>query len=201
VIGLSLVTTQNNPPTVNGSTQARLVAAAMAAFNEDGYFGTDTNRIARRAGFAPQTFYRHFQDKLAIFLAVYAHWQAAEALSVAAAVRSQVRPEGRAAAAARALIAFHQQSAGFRRSLRLLAAQEPRVRAARVASRSAQLDALAVLPGNQQRDRAAILAAVLAVERLCDAVADGEVADQGLDGNAFAEEIVAAVARARGERS
>ena len=42
----------------------------MAEFIESGYAGTDTNRIARRAGFAPQTFYRWFADKTAILRAV-----------------------------------------------------------------------------------------------------------------------------------
>jgi AcrR family transcriptional regulator len=53
------------------STRERLVQAAAAEFREQGFAGTDTNRIARRAGFAPQTFYRWFTDKTEIFIAVY----------------------------------------------------------------------------------------------------------------------------------
>jgi AcrR family transcriptional regulator len=44
------------------STSNDLIAAAAAEFNEFGFSGTDTNRIARRAGYAPQTFYRWFKD-------------------------------------------------------------------------------------------------------------------------------------------
>src|SRR5271170_2352101 len=59
-------------------TRARLVAAAAAVFNRDGYYGTDSNRIARAAGYAPATFYKHFPDKRAIFLAAYEAWVSAE---------------------------------------------------------------------------------------------------------------------------
>ena len=55
----------------SSETAMRLVAAAILEFNERGYFHTDTNRIAKRAGFAPGTFYRYFADKKAILLAAY----------------------------------------------------------------------------------------------------------------------------------
>jgi AcrR family transcriptional regulator len=48
-----------------------LLKAAAKIFNSEGYFATDSNRIARAAGYAPGTFYTHFADKRAIFLAVY----------------------------------------------------------------------------------------------------------------------------------
>jgi AcrR family transcriptional regulator len=54
-----------------GGTSARLVEAAAKEFAECGFEGTDTNKIARRAGFAPQTLYGWFEDKTAIFLVVY----------------------------------------------------------------------------------------------------------------------------------
>ena len=57
-----------------GETSARLVEAAAKEFAECGFEGTDTNKIARRAGFAPQTLYRWFEDKTAIFLVVYSEW-------------------------------------------------------------------------------------------------------------------------------
>ncbi|MGG6497807.1 UNVERIFIED_CONTAM: TetR/AcrR family transcriptional regulator, partial [Bacteroidetes bacterium 56_B9] len=44
-----------------------LVEAAAQIFNTVGYFGTDTNRIAKAAGYTPGTFYTHFPDKRAIF--------------------------------------------------------------------------------------------------------------------------------------
>ena len=48
----------------SADTRERLVAAAAAVFNRDGYHGTDSNRLARAAGYAPATFYKHFPDCL-----------------------------------------------------------------------------------------------------------------------------------------
>jgi len=45
------------------NTRQDLVEAAIAEFETVGFEGTNTNRIARAAGYAPQTFYRHFDDK------------------------------------------------------------------------------------------------------------------------------------------
>src|SRR5215831_21378833 len=59
-------------------TAEKLVRAAASEFNERGFLGTDTNRIARRAGFAPQTFYRWFRDKTEVFVKVYERWQREE---------------------------------------------------------------------------------------------------------------------------
>ena len=59
-------------------TRERLVASAAELFNTVGYHGTDSNRIARNAGYTPGVFYKHFKDKCEIFLAVYEGWIAAE---------------------------------------------------------------------------------------------------------------------------
>ena len=183
------------------STRDRLIAAAAEAFSGDGYFGTDSNRIARRAGFAPQTFYRHFDDKLDVFLAVYAQWQVAEAAAVRAAVKGERAVDRRAAAAALVLVRFHKEWAVFRRSLRLLALEEPRVRAARAASRAGQMAVLRALPANSDRTDAELLSAILQVERLCDALADQETAPHGITEADWLREITQTVARARGERA
>ncbi len=157
-------------------TRARLLAAAQKEFNTNGYFGTDTNRIARRAGFAPQTFYRHFADKIAIFLAVYEGWWQDESAALsevlaAPALRDHARQ------AARVVLDFHTRWRVFRRSLRHLAIEEPRVRAARAAARLAQIERHAA---RDPRGTAQLAAALLKAERLCDAHADGELADLGL---------------------
>jgi AcrR family transcriptional regulator len=175
-----------------------LITAAGEAFNTAGYFGTDTNRIARQAGFAPQTFYRHFTDKLEIFLAVYERWRADEAAAIAAAIKR--RPgNARASAAATAIIQHHRDWAMFRRSLRLLAVEEPRVRVARAAGREAQLAALGALPANAGRSKVERAAALLTVERLCDALADGEPQDLGIKDSHWIALVAKAVAAARGE--
>ncbi|MEM7139035.1 MAG: TetR/AcrR family transcriptional regulator [Myxococcota bacterium] len=52
-------------------TRTTLLETAAQIFNDVGYYGTDTNRIARAAGYAPATFYKHFKNKLEIFLECY----------------------------------------------------------------------------------------------------------------------------------
>lgn len=187
------ISTDDSAPAL--STRDRLIAAAAAAFNAEGYLGTDTNKIARAAGFAPQTFYRHFPDKLAIFVAVYEDWQAAERRRVAKAVSAGAP----LAVIAREIIAHHQESRGFRRSLNLLAVEAPAVRAARAQSRETQLAAIARTPGNQGRARAALIADLLRVERLCDAAMNEEFADLGLDAAAVEALVAEALRSLRGE--
>jgi AcrR family transcriptional regulator len=41
-------------------TRERLVAAAAILFNRAGYHGTDSNRIARAAGYSTGTFYLNY---------------------------------------------------------------------------------------------------------------------------------------------
>jgi AcrR family transcriptional regulator len=69
-------------PAPHPTTRARLVAAAREEFVDHGFAGTDSNKIARRAGFAPQTFYRWFKDKTDIFLAVYGGWQREDGVTI-----------------------------------------------------------------------------------------------------------------------
>lgn len=180
----------------NKTTRQKLIEAAAEAFNENGFFGTDTNRIARAAGFAPQTFYRHFEDKLAVFIAVYDDWRASEK----AAVRLAARAADPDLAIAQASLDHHRRWRGFRRSLRLLAIEEPRVRAARAASRREQLADLAKAPGNRGRELADLTAALLKVERICDAVADEELADLGLSDTEALGLAIEAIKDARGRR-
>lgn len=170
------------------------MTAAAAAFNAHGYHGTDSNKIARSAGFAPQTFYRHFPDKLAIFIAVYEAWQASEREAVRAAAR-EADPDF---AIARASVAHHRGWRGFRRSLRLLALEEPRIRAARAGSRAGQLADLAKAPGNRGRSKADLMAALLKVERVCDALADDEFADLSISLEDAEQLAVQAIREARG---
>src|ERR1700757_408625 len=75
---------KKQPPRGPEETRSRLVAAAGKLFNSVGYFGTDSNRIAREAGYAPGTFYVHFADKREIFLEVYRGWVDSEWRAIAA---------------------------------------------------------------------------------------------------------------------
>lgn len=164
-------------------TRRRLVEAAADLFNQEGFDGTDTNRIAAAAGFSPQTFYRHFEDKVDIFLRVYESWQDVEFTAVAASLQQSVR------AAARTILQHHEQWRGFRRSLRHLAVSEPKVRQARAASRRRQI-ALLLTQESPTRVKERVSAHVLAIERWCDAWADGELSDLGMiDEGAWLEVI------------
>lgn len=155
-------------------TREKLIAAAATEFKAQGYGGTDSNRIAARAGFAPQTFYRHFKDKLEIFLAVYRHWEDEEARAVAALVEKRAG----AAALADAIVAHHRAYLLFRRSLRLLSVENAQVRKARAASRLRQIENTVGLAGSGSAETLAPV--LLQIERLADALAEGEYGDMGL---------------------
>ena len=172
-------------------TSARLVSAAEAEFNSAGFDGTDTNRIARKAGYAPQTFYRHFADKTAIFLAVYERWWTDEADAVAKILGARGAVNARKLADT--LIAFHVKWRGFRRSLRHLSATDNRVRAARTMARKAQIAGSRRLLPKLRRSDARIYASLLVLERLCDAAAEGEFGDMGLGKEAARSAVIMAL--------
>ena len=158
------------------STQDRLVEAAAAEFRERGFDGTDSNKIARRAGFAPQTFYRWFKDKTEVFVAVYRHWEEEERRFVGDLIRRQAGDT----AVIEAAVRHHRDYLHFRRSLRALSLQDPVVRKARAESRLRQIERLArTAPNALTRDDIAVR--LLELERLSDALAEGELADMGLD--------------------
>jgi len=51
--------------------RARLVAAIVALVDEQGYPATSLAQVVKKAGVARHTFYEHFEDKEALFLAVF----------------------------------------------------------------------------------------------------------------------------------
>lgn len=167
---------QPEPDRPASDTAQRLIAAATAEFCERGFAGTDTNRIARRAGFAPQTFYRWFRDKTEIFLAVYRDWEEVEHRTIAGLIERKAP----VSQMVDAIVEHHRAYRIFRRSLRQLSLEDDAVRAARAESRLRQLGRIA--GGKPAKSRLATLAvALFEVERLCDAVAEGEFSDLGLD--------------------
>ena len=174
-------------------TAARLIEAAAAEFNESGFSGTDTNRIARRAGFAPQTFYRWFEDKIDAFIRVYDAWQIEEARALAPLLAENA-PDADVAAAA---VAHHRAYLKFRRSLRQLSLEHPKVRAARAASRLRQIERIRTGQGARAADPAVLAAWLLEMERLSDALAEGEVEDMGLDPAATAAALAEIIGRIR----
>lgn len=146
-------------------TRRRLVAAAGVVFNRDGFDGTDTNRIAREAGYAPGTFYKHFSDKQDVFAAVYDEWVAAE-WRIVDAVLDRGGTD-MAKALAESIVDLHRRWRVFLRSLRVLSTQDPAIRRVHRAGRRRQLDRM---PG----DRARNLFLLYSIERVADALAEDE---------------------------
>jgi AcrR family transcriptional regulator len=165
------------------ATRGALIDAARKEFEESGFDSTQSNKIARRAGFAPQTFYRHFIDKVDILLAVYARWvgEEQEALDAAKGMRK----------AARALLEHHRASLKFRRALRALSVTDKRVRTARANSRLLQIAHLRELvPHTSDVSDARLARSLFVIERVADACAEGEFADLRFGLDAAEEQLV-----------
>jgi AcrR family transcriptional regulator len=177
-------------------TRERLLLAAVGEFNERGYHGTDTNRIARRAGFAPQTFYRWFDDKIAIFIAVYDWWQQEE-FGTIARLLSENAPDQRLVSTG---VAYHRSYLKFRRSLRQLSYEDDKVRAARAASRLRQIEFLQGWIGSD-RSASELAVDLFELERLSDALAEGEFDDLGLSPTAAEQKLAEIIHSLRKSRS
>jgi AcrR family transcriptional regulator len=156
------------------ASRRALVDAAAQLFNSVGYYGTDTNRIAIAAGYTPGTFYTHFEDKRAIFLEVYRQWVDAEIEAVAAVLQSH--ESAKRVRLARVVLEHHRKWRTFRASLRALYATDEVVHAARLEQRRRQIEvSLAQKEKTGRHAHAEILATLLTVEALSDAIADGDV--------------------------
>jgi AcrR family transcriptional regulator len=176
-------------PAIPPTTRQKLIAAAAAEFREQGFGGTDSNKIARRAGFAPQTFYRWFKDKTTIFLAVYRAWQREEGVVIGRLIGR--RAPG--AALAEALIDFHTTYRLFRRGLRTLSLEDDAVRLARAESRRRQIAQISHWSAPRPAPAPeAIAVRLFEIERLADAIAEGEFIDMAL-GEADARARLAAI--------
>jgi AcrR family transcriptional regulator len=165
-------------------TRERLIAAAAEVLNRDGYFGTDSNAIARAAGYSPATFYNHFEDKRAILLAAYEGWVGAEWRHIAGTLRTEAPAHETARQLATWIVAHHRRWRGLRASLLALVGADPVVRAFYVAQRRRQLEWVAQLrlrPHPAPGDREADALLLFTFERVCDALAGDEAEALGLD--------------------
>ena len=183
-------------------TRARLVRAAAEIFNRDGYEGTDTNKIARYAGYAPGTFYKHFEDKRAIFVAVYRDWLSREWVEIERAIEKADTTIARAEHIVDVLLAHHRAWYGVRASLHALVRSDPVVRAVYRAERVRQFEALGAWSGRfgapfATREADALL--LFTTERTADAFASGELEALGLDAGRMRERLVEAVRQRLGE--
>jgi AcrR family transcriptional regulator len=162
-------------------TRETLVTAAARQFNRRGYHGTDSNAIARAAGYAPGTFYLHFADKRAVFLAVYERWVRLEWDAIGARARAGTLD---AATLVDLVVAHHRDWRGFRASLRALLATDAAVRRFFRARRRRQVELMGDLAVAQAgaappvEERVLLL---LTLERVADAIADGEAEELGAD--------------------
>lgn len=156
------------------ATRTAMIDAARRAFEEEGFDGTDTNRIARAAGFSPQTFYRHFPDKLAIFVAVYEGW-------VESLIGSSFAADRTLDGNVEAVLREHAAIRVFRRDLRKLSLTEPRVRVVRTRERHRQLETLrARFPKARELPLDVLAVWLLCCERITDAIVDDELTDLGI---------------------
>jgi len=165
-------------------TRARLVAAAAGAFNRHGYHRTDSNRIAQAAGYAAGTFYKHFADKRDIFLAAYEGWVTAEWDAIAQELRVPGSRDDVAERIVALVLRHHTRWRGLRSSMGALLAEDAKVRTFHRAQRRRQLELLRAMRAHSPESaRSAEEDALLlfTLERACDAIANGEVRDLGLD--------------------
>ncbi len=166
-------------------TRRRIVHAAAEVFNQGGYDGTDSNRLARAAGYSPGTFYKHFADKRQLFLAVYDEWVAREWRDVQEVLAVPGSRDERAARIVAVFLQHHRRWRGVRASLRALVAHDPAVRDFYRAQRRRQLELLAELDAASGRraTREADALLLFSIERTADAFADDEPHALGLDGD------------------
>jgi AcrR family transcriptional regulator len=178
-------------------TRERLITAAARLFNRVGYHGTDSNRIAKEAGYSPGTFYKHFKEKRDIFLAAYEGWIVSEWEAFQAELASGAEPQDMARRLVELQVDFHTRWRGLRASLLELVFADVVVRRFYRDQRRRQLDLMAQLRARmntrrQSREEDAIY--IYTMERSCDAIAQGELPNLGLDRGAMIEVLVQRVA-------
>jgi AcrR family transcriptional regulator len=182
------------------TTRALLVDTALRVFNDVGYWGTDSNSIAREAGYSPGTFYRHFVDKRAIFLAAYEAWAANELAELDDKLERARGANGdRAGAFVDFMVAHHARWRTLRASTRALAISDPRLERAIREHRRGLLDELMSLIG--RRDVTHGLLVLHALDAVCDALADGEARAMGVKPRELAARVRALIAAERAERA
>ena len=176
-------------------TRERLIAAAAVEFNRVGYHGTDSNRLARAAGYAPATFYKHFPDKRALLLATYAAWVSTEWAAVERLVRQGGEPRRLAGRIVEVVLRMHRRWRGLRGSLRALVASDAQARVFSRAQRRRQIALLAALrPSGSTLRGADDALLLLTLERVCDAIAEGELQELGVAVGPVVERLRALVA-------
>ena len=179
--------TENKRPSRPGEvrdTRALLLVAARAEFAANGYHGTDTNRIARAAGLAPATFYRHFTDKADVFRVVFHEWVTEDWERSQEVLSKGNGPAQTAAEIVRRTLDFYRDARGLRASLRALVYQEPAIRRAYIEEGKRQLGIARGRHAARGLSELSIeehFVVLCLAERVLDAVALDEGKELGLD--------------------
>ncbi len=170
-----------------------LMATARAEFLRYGFDGTDVNRIARRSGMAPNSFYRLFKDKSDIFVAVYRRWEVEEQ----DAMRRLMARSGSLATLVEACIDHHRGHSVLRRSLHRLGHEDAKVRQALAVSRLERLAGLKRLMGEPYANDADLAVDLLVFEGLAMMLAEADLGEMGLDDKAARRQLGVILARWR----
>lgn len=174
-------------------TRERIIEAAANLFNRLGYHGTDSNSIAKEAGYATGTFYKHFRDKREAFLSVYERWITAEWRAIDAVIEKDQKPEEAARRIVDLTIDLHTKWRGLRASLMELIFSDEEARRFFRAQRLRQLDTMAHLRRRLKlpaRTREQDAVHLFMTERVFDAIGQGEIQALGLDGTLIRESMV-----------
>lgn len=162
---------------LNGAARHRVLATAREAFLRHGFDGMSITRTARRSGISTSTFYRCFKNQVDVFAAVYAEWAGEESQALVGLMAQPVP----AAELVDTWVGRLRQNIAFRRSIRRLAHEEALVRRAVAQVRLALLRALKAHMGAGAPDDDSLAADLLQFEQLGTSLAEGELADMGLD--------------------
>ena len=173
-------------------TRERLIAAAASQFNRFGYHETDSNTIAREAGYAAGTFYKHFRDKREVFLVVYERWLEAQWNEITEELSKQLAPSETAKRIVELSVKFHTEWRGLRASLMELVFCDRQARKFFEKQRRLQLELMSQLrhrlhlPPRPLEEDAIHL---FMTERVFDAIGQGEIQSLGLDMDAVLESM------------
>lgn len=170
-----------------------LIDSAAVHFNTVGYFATNSNTIAKDAGYASGSFYNHFSDKLAVFLAVYQQWVDAEWSKLTTIIHDNQDASLLAEQLVFALEAHHQHWRVFRLSLLALVATEPKVAEYQNGQRQRQIVFMQQLAADrsvQPLSPAHCLMVLLASERLLDLLANHQLTALGISDEEVRAELV-----------
>jgi AcrR family transcriptional regulator len=174
-------------------TRERIVDGAASLFNQFGYNGTDSNSIAKEAGYATGTFYKHFLDKREVFLAVYDRWLTAEWQAIDEELSKAHSSDETARRIVDISIKFHTDWRGLRASLMELIFSDEEARKYFRKQRRRQLKVMSTIRqrlGLPPRTREQDALHLFLTERVFDALGQGEIQALRLDRKVVVEFMV-----------